>query len=212
MTLDSLADRVQTELGELGVTECHLVGHSLGGKVAITLAGRARSAADSPTGNLQLASLIVLDIAPKHYDAHHRPLLDAMRQLDLETLSSRSDADAQLRSSIPHAGTRAFLLKSLARKDDTWRWQFDLERLSEDYDELTKPPPLTEPGDSSRIIPTLFVRGTQSDYLSDEDVPLVRRYFPNAQLRAVVASHWLHAEKPAQVAELCESFVADIPA
>ena len=212
MTLDSLADHLDAQLQEQGITRCHLVGHSLGGKVAITLAGRASAQDRSAASSTTLASLIVLDIAPKHYEAHHRPLLDAMRKLDISNLESRSDADAALRNSIAHAGTRAFLLKSLSRHGDRWDWQFDLERLSRDYAHLTSPPPYREDDAARGRIPALFVRALESDYVSDDDAPLIRRYFPDAQLRAISASHWLHAEKPAQVAELCETFVAAIKA
>lgn len=209
MTLDSLADRVAEALNAAGVPHCHLLGHSLGGKVAMTLAGRQHSGGDEPTGP-RLASVTVLDIAPKHYDPHHRPLLDALHRLDLDQIKSRSEADAALRDQIPEAGTRAFLLKSLARIDDQWRWQFALDRLVEDYDALAVAPPWVEPAPDSGMPPALFVRGTDSNYLTEDDIPLVRRYFPNARLRAVKASHWLHAEKPAQVAELCEAFVNDL--
>ncbi len=175
----------------------------------MTLEGRARANSDA---RMNIASLTVLDIAPKHYAPHHRPLLQALDQLDITTLKSRSDADAALRASIPHAGTRAFLLKSLVRDGDSWRWAFALDRLVEDYDALSVPPPFVDPGNGSTQPPVLFVRGTQSDYLDDDDVPLLRRYYPRAQLQAVNAGHWLHAEKPAQIAELCEAFLGGPPA
>lgn len=204
LTLDALADRVAIELGEAGVTRCHLIGHSLGGKVAMTLASRHPSGDALPGPALE--SLTVLDIAPKHYPPHHHGILQALKALDLTTIGSRKEADAALRAGIPDAGTRAFLLKSLARDDDEWRWQFALDRLLEDYDALTLAPPLPEPAGAA-VPPALFIRGTASDYLTDNDIPLVRRYFPNAEFRAVKAGHWLHAEKPAQIAQLCESFV-----
>lgn len=210
MTLNTLADAVAFELESAGIARCHLIGHSLGGKVAMTLAGRdlARKRGQDDQLSPELESLIVLDIAPKQYPPHHRPLLDAMQSLDLAGITSRNDADAQLRTAVPHAGTRAFLLKSLARDGEHWRWQFALDQLSADYEELALAPAHIDPGDGSELPASLFVRGTASDYLVDDDVALVKHYFPQAEFRAVKAGHWLHAEKPAQIAELCEAFVA----
>lgn len=227
LTLDSLADAVARELADANIERCHLIGHSLGGKVAMTLAGRAlarqqvlapgqeqtqaqtqgQTQGQTQEASPELESLIVLDIAPKHYAPHHRPLLDAMAALDLTAINTRKEADTALRDSIPHAGTRAFLLKSLARNEDTWQWQFALDRLVADYDQLGLPPPLVEPQPGTHQAPSLFIRGTESDYLVDDDVALVKRFFAQAEFRAVKAGHWLHAEKPAQIAELCEDFL-----
>ncbi len=213
LTLDTLADAAAQELAEAGITDCHMIGHSLGGKVAMTLAGRAlapqqvgaQDPAQAPA--VTLASLTVLDIAPKRYAPHHRPLLEAMASLDLTAINTRKDADTALRESIPEAGTRAFLLKSLSRDGDSWAWQFALDQLVADYDQLALPPPQIEPSAGAVLTPSLFIRGTDSDYLVDDDIALVKRWFPQAEFRAVKAGHWLHAEKPAQIAELCEDFL-----
>jgi len=193
LTLDSLADAVARELADANIERCHLIGHSLGGKVAMTLAGRA------------LARQQVL--APGQEQTQAQTQVDAMAALDLTAINTRKEADTALRDAIAHAGTRAFLLKSLARNEDTWQWQFALDRLVADYDQLALPPPLVEPQPGTRQAPSLFIRGTESDYLVDDDVALVKRFFPDAEFRAVKAGHWLHAEKPAQIAELCEDFL-----
>ena len=121
--IDDMAAAVHAWLAREGIGRCHLLGHSLGGKVAMALAGRE----DAP----ELASLIVVDIAPRHYPPHHRPIIEAMQGLDLAALGDRRDADRQLRAGVPDAGVRAFLLKSLRREEaGGFAWRFDLEGIA----------------------------------------------------------------------------------
>lgn len=180
----------------------HLLGHSLGGKVAMVLAGLS----DGPP----LASLTVLDIAPRAYPPHHDRIIAALRGLTPAALGARRDADAALAADIPDAATRAFLLKGLeALPGGGYRWRFDLEAIARDRAHLAaEPPPGPPPGSppgSPVTVPALFLYGERSDYVDPvADAETVRARFPNARFEGVAgAGHWLHAERADLVAGAC---------
>ena len=198
----SLADAVARDLRALGEAPVHLLGHSLGGKVAMALAALE--------GAPPLASLTVLDIAPRAYPPHHARLIDALLALDLGAIGSRGEADAALADRIPAPGVRAFLLKSLERVagDDgrAFRWRFDLERIARDYPGLSAAPP----AGAARAMPALFLHGADGDYVDPaRDAAAILERFPHAAIEAVPgAGHWLHAERPDAVAEACARHLA----
>jgi pimeloyl-ACP methyl ester carboxylesterase len=174
-----------------------LMGHSMGGKVAM------RFALDHPD---RLAKLIVVDIAPRLSDmAHQNDILAGLNAVDLTTLESRQQADDALAQHIRQPGVRQFLLKNLYRLDDnSFAWRQNLasltKHIAEIGEEISSPEPFLKP--------TLFIRGGQSDYINTEDklygIPAL---FPNSQVETVVdAGHWVHAEKPEEVFGLIDAF------
>ncbi|MFK7858874.1 MAG: alpha/beta fold hydrolase [Granulosicoccus sp.] len=197
LSIEAMAQAVLDELDALGVREFHLLGHSLGGKVAMCMAGHARS------GRLQ--QLIVEDIAPKDYPPHHQEILNALESVNLQELTDRREADALLRAGIKEAGVRAFLLKSLYRHDSgRWMWRFDLRQLMKDYPLITRAPVI----DQKIAQPVLFIKGGNSDYLQASDEPAIRDVCSQPSLHIINgAGHWPHAEKPAQFARACQNFL-----
>lgn len=182
----------------LEAAQTSLLGHSMGGKVAMRLA------LDAPE---RLARLLVLDIAPRFSDMQHQDdILAGLYAVDLATLGSRQEADAALARHIPQVGVRQFLLKNLYRREDnSFAWRINLPGLAASLaaigEETTAPQPFLKP--------TLFVRGGKSNYITAEDklygIPAL---FPNSQVETVLdAGHWLHAEKPEEVFQLVRDFV-----
>ncbi|SHI31768.1 Pimeloyl-ACP methyl ester carboxylesterase [Hymenobacter daecheongensis DSM 21074] len=183
---------------QLGLPEATLLGHSMGGKVAM------RFALDHPE---RLTRLIVLDIAPRLSDMRHQDdILAGLNAVNLATLQTRQEADTALAQHIPDVGVRQFLLKNLYRKEDnSFAWRQNLAALTAQMAaigaEITGLHPFLKPA--------LFLRGGKSDYISPEDklygIPAL---FPNSQVETVVdAGHWLHAEKPEEVYGLVEAFM-----
>jgi esterase len=177
--------------------QAHIIGHSMGGKVAMQLAF------DHPH---LVQSLSVLDIAPKRYKGGHERFFRAMSSLDLSSLNSRSEANDLLAVQVPEDGIRQFLLKNLDRKKEGgFAWKFNLPLLHAAYPAIM---------DELQGVPytgsTLFVRGGQSDYITDEDWPNILSLFPNARLETIPrAGHWLHADAPSELLELLRSFLAE---
>jgi pimeloyl-ACP methyl ester carboxylesterase len=180
-----------------------LVGHSMGGKVAMQLALRHPEL---------LRALVVVDIAPVEYplqggrtddpDEETSPFaayIDAMQALDLDSLKTRGDAEDALREAVPSRMVRSFLLQSLVREglgaDGGWRWRLNLELLERDLGELRgfpEPPPgATFDG------PVLWIAGANSTYVLPEDRPAMDALFPATRLvRIKDAGHWVHSEQP----------------
>ena len=200
LSIEAMADAVLSEIARLGLREYHLLGHSLGGKVAMCVAGNPACEG--------LQSLCVVDIAPKQYKPHHQPILDALLAMDLQLISDRREADHHLLEAIPDAGVRAFLLKSLYRQDSgQLAWRFDLQQLATDYHLISRPPQI------DKIIepPTLFIKGGNSDYLSADDELIIKTVCATPTLKIIAgAGHWPHAEKPAQFTRICQEFLSNV--
>lgn len=173
-----------------------VLGHSMGGKVAMLL---AVSHSD------KVARLLVADIAPKFYPAHHHRILEGLNALDFSSISSRGQADEKLAEYITDWGVRQFLLKNLYWKTkQQLGLRINLKALSNAQEEIGEPLP------SSSIFKgkTLFLRGSKSEYIHPDDTSEILRYFPNAQVETVDnAGHWLHAENPKQFFEKSLAFL-----
>lgn len=197
LSLESMADAVLEMLESNGIKQFHLLGHSLGGKVAMSMAANPRCQG--------LQKLIVVDIAPKDYPPHHQDILEALKAIDLESIASRAAAEKLLSSTITDAGVRAFLLKSLYKKKISgFAWRFDLQQLSDDYSLIAKSPALKQLVEQ----PTLFIKGGNSDYLQATDEPIIRQAFSSPSVKVIMGTgHWPHAEKPEQFVRICEQFL-----
>nr|WP_170295046.1 alpha/beta fold hydrolase [Paracoccus aestuariivivens] len=186
-----LAEIIRAEGGQADV-----LGHSMGGKAAMMLA------LNHPD---QVRRLAVLDIAPFAYGHTQTPLIDAMEAVDLTDLKLRSEADRRLAEHIPQASVRAFLLQSLDLKSDPPRWKFNLPTLREQMPTL-----VSWPSDAPKATfdgPILVLAGAESDYVREPQVEAIRAHFPQAKIKFLAgAGHWLHADRPIEVAEAVASF------
>ena len=157
----------------------------MGGKAAMQLA--------LTQGHL-LRRLVVADIAPVAYAHDQTGHITAMRSLDLQGLSTRSEADSRLALLVEDPALRAFFLQSLDLKAEggpRWRLNFDVL-------EAEMPKIVGWPGTAGSFDgPTLFLTGALSDYLRPEHRPRIKALFPKARFAKIPqAGHWLHAEKP----------------
>jgi pimeloyl-ACP methyl ester carboxylesterase len=185
-----LADRVATLLDPEDPVA--LVGHSMGGKIAMVLALRHPEL---------VARLGVVDVSPVEYEhgGEFARFIEAMRGLDLATVERRSDADGALAEAVPSRTVRAFLLQNLRRDadGDGWCWQPNLALLGDHLDELAGWPEDRLADVAPYEGPVLWVAGRESGYVRDEYAPAMERWFPRTR-RVVVkgAGHWVHSEKP----------------
>jgi pimeloyl-ACP methyl ester carboxylesterase len=173
-----------------------LVGHSMGGKTVMQYVM-------SYPGTF--AKLVVVDIAPKFYPVHHAEIVRGLKAIDLAGITSRNEADAILSQYEPLVAVRQFLLKNLYRDSQgRFDWRLNLPVIERELhgigEELTNPRIVTEP--------TLFMRGSESPYVVDEDIPAIKRIFPNAQIETIQgAGHWVQAEKPVEFVETLLAFI-----
>lgn len=183
MTHAEMATDVCETLADRRLNRPWLLGHSLGGKVAM----RVAVAAPEP-----LAGLIVEDIAPRAYPPHHQRDLEALLSLPLRELTSRKDADARLAETVPDWAHRQFLLTHLKRTPEGWAWATPLRTLYRCQDQLRAAPL----ADAERYDgPCAFVYGGQSSFFADGDAPLVAQHFPRASLhRFANCGHNLHMD------------------
>jgi len=177
-----LAEAVERLCGGKAV----VLGHSMGGKAAMTLA---------LTRPDLLAGLIVADIAPVPHSHSHLGYIKVMQAVDLARVTRRSDADPVLAGAIPEPMLRSFLLQNLVVEDGRASWRLNLAAL-----EANMPPLLGFPTDLPEAAyegPALFLHGGASPYVPPETHPRIRALFPDAEIEALPgAGHWLHAEQP----------------
>ncbi|RYJ07448.1 MAG: alpha/beta fold hydrolase [Actinomycetales bacterium] len=188
---DAVAETVRAEFAPEG--RVHVVGHSMGGKVAMVLALRHPELVDR---------LVVVDIAPSSHSSggEFEHLLGSLAAVDLAGLSRRADADAQLKGPIPNATTRGFLLQNLRADGSTFAWQANLEVLRRDLNVIGDFPRI----DATFDRPVLWIAGERSDYILPEHHEAMRRYFPRTRHVTIKgAGHWVHSEEP-------ESFVSTL--
>lgn len=193
------AGAVADWLREHRIDEYRLLGHSMGGKVAMQMAlGEHRQG---------ITKLIVVDIAPRAYKAHHGDIFRALKDIDLAQHKDRRSVDAALKDGIESIGIRQFILKSLYRREDgRLAWRFNLEALENQYDAIAAEPEFKAPFEQ----PTLFVKGMTSDYITRDDQPAIMERFPNAEAKLIEgAGHWPHAEKPVAFLRIVEKFLTD---
>ncbi len=175
-----------------------VMGHSMGGKAAMTLA---------LTRPDLVERLIVADIAPVAYGHSQSLMIDAMRRIDPGAVDKRSDADAELAKHVSEAPVRAFLLQSLDLKER--RWRLNLDVLDDEMHRITGWP--DPPGVSDNR--ALFLTGGASDYVTPDARPAVRAHFPRARFARIPgAGHWLHAEKPREFEAAVATFLEAAPA
>lgn len=186
MDYPTMAADVLRLLDSRGIDSCAILGHSMGGKVAMELA---------LTHPARVAALVVADIAPVAYAPdRHDAVFGALRAVPLDELHSRQQADQVLARTLADPGLRQFLLTNLYRDDDRYAWRINLDVLHARRSAIAAAPPAAGVYGG----PVLFVKGSESDYIGDASSSAIRARFPAARLHIVQgAGHWLHAEKPA---------------
>ena len=197
MSYALMAEDVSRLAARLELDRVHVLGHSMGGKVAMELAVRYPDLVDK---------LIVVDIAPKTYPDHHSYILDALEAVDIDKIESRQEVDKELSRAIEFDPVRQFLLKNLGYDSTAgYSWKPNLHSIRETYSHIAGAPMTGQFSGS-----VLFIRGGKSDYISDTDFEQIRDNFPYAALVTIAnAGHWVHAEAPSEFAERVMEFLDD---
>ncbi|MBT6568305.1 MAG: alpha/beta fold hydrolase [Flavobacteriaceae bacterium] len=182
---EAMAADLQHYITEQGIEKCWVLGHSMGGKTAMSWACQHPE---------QLLGLVVADIAPKHYPPHHQAILKGLDSLDFSVLNTRKAVDEALAHYVPDWGFRQFLLKNVY-------WvtpgQLGLRVNIEVLKNAGAAVGEALPADFRCDRPTLFLKGARSEYILNEDQLLLEHHFSNSRLETIPdAGHFLHAENP----------------
>lgn len=198
MSYEEMAEDILEFLDKEWIHQAWLLGHSMGGKVAMRLA------LDHPH---RFSRLMVVDIAPKAYPGGHEQIFEALQSIDLRQLEDRTAAQHQLEQTIPDKGVIQFLLKNLHReKDGTFQWKMNLKVIVEAYPSILAGITATHP----YAAPACFVRGGNSRYILDSDFEEIKTLFPASEVATIPQSgHWVHAEQPKLFSEAVYSFFTE---
>ena len=183
MSYPTLAQDIIDLLDHLEIKQTAVLGHSMGGKIAMQLA------LDFPE---RISKLIVADIAPVNYPPHHLPIIEGLKSIDLNQVKKRSDADKQLAHAVPETSVRQFLLRNLALENGQFTFKCNLDFISHCYSQLMA----GYTGSAQFVKPTLFIKGGNSDYIQLAHKEIIEKILPRSKIKIIQgAGHWLHAEK-----------------
>lgn len=196
MGYDAMAEDVIALLDRLDIPRAHLLGHSMGGKVVISLARLAPA---------RVASLIVADIAPRAYGHDHDSVFAALRRVEAGRPANRREADELLAEHVSERAVRLFLATNLDRGEaGGLQLRLGLDEIQDDYETIMGPPA----GEGAFDGATLVLRGAHSRYVTDAMLPELHEVLPRAEVVTLEAGHWLHAEQPEAFREAVEQFLA----
>ncbi len=181
---------------ENNLKKINLIGHSMGGKVAMLMATSYPDLVEK---------LIVADIGPKFYPSHHQDILTGLNAVDFSIKPTRNDVEETLKNYIPDFGTRQFLMKSLYWQEPAQlAFRFNLSVFNKKIEEIGTALPANLVFEK----PTLFIRGGNSNYILDSDFETIKKHFPSSSIKTIPnVGHWLHAENPVMFYELASSFL-----
>lgn len=184
-TYDAMVQDILEYCKENNLEKVSIIGHSMGGKVAMFFATKYPEMVDK---------LIVADIGPKYYRPHHQDIMAGLNAIDFSEKPDRSQVEEILKQHIPDFGTRQFLMKSLHWVEPgQLGFRFNLLVFNEKIDNIGQ----ALPENAIFEKPTLFLKGGNSNYIREDDLELIKHHFPNSEIKTIAnAGHWLHAENP----------------
>ncbi|MGJ8694351.1 MAG: alpha/beta fold hydrolase [Thalassotalea sp.] len=183
-------------MDHLKIETAHILGHSMGGKIAMQMA------IDYPN---KVNKLMIADIAPVQYPAHHEKIITGLLSLNFAELENRKSADLQLSHYVDDVGVRQFLLRNLALDDNKQLYfKCNIDNISKGYPQIMQ----AIATDKTFIGPTLFIKGGKSDYITAKHSDIIKQLFPNSRAKIIQgAGHWLHAEKSIAFNKIIDDFL-----
>jgi len=216
MSYGELAHDVVHLLDHLAIDNTAILGHSMGGKIAMQVALEYGE---------RITKLIVADIAPVTYPNHHQQIIEGLKAIDLTKVKNRKDADNQLAAYVDNVGVRQFLLRNLSKnnsknnskkdskkvnpqeninKQIQFQFKCNLEFISNCYPQIMQ----GYQGERSFNGETLFIKGANSDYINQQHRDIIIKLFPNSKAKIITgAGHWLHAEKSVAFNKIVNDFL-----
>ena len=191
-----MAEDLLELLSDEKISTADIIGHSMGGKAAMFFSVAYPERAEK---------IVVVDIAPRYYPVLHDSVLSALQKINLENVTSRKEAEAQLSALLNNDETTIqFLLKNLYWKEETkFAWRFNLDSISKNIESVGEVLPVDKQFDK----PALFIRGEKSNYVTVQDEPQIKKQFPEAEIKTIAAGHWVHSENPKEFMNVTLEFL-----
>ena len=179
---ESMANDVIETMDFLSLSQFHVIGHSMGGKVAMHLAQSYPE---------RILKTVVVDMGVKAYPMHHQDLIEAIKAVPIDTITARSQVNTFLSNRIPEEGVRQFLLKNLYWIErGKLAWRMNIAVLEANMPLILDALPETEV-----LGPTLFIKGANSSYILEEDFEAIENIFLDSEIQSITdAGHWVHAD------------------
>jgi len=197
MNYQLMAEDLQIFIESQGVDRIRVIGHSMGGKVAMQM---ALSYPDL------VSHLIVLDITPKRYTSGHDQIFTALRSLSPENYTTRSEIQRDLNGKLKDPTMASFLSKNIRRDPNgRFHWKMNLEGIFDSMSAILEAPKMVE---GPYFGPTVFFKGANSDYVLPGDQIEISRMFPHATIEVISnAGHWLHVDASDLLHQKIEHFL-----
>ncbi|SET75128.1 alpha/beta fold hydrolase [Thalassotalea agarivorans] len=195
MSYEEMSQDVLDTLDHLNIDSTDVLGHSMGGKIAMHLALHHGE---------RIKKLVVADIAPVQYPPHHERIIAGLKMLEASTIESRKQADQRLAEYVEEAGVRQFLLRNLKTDNDQMSFKCDVTKIADGYGQIMKGI------DSANAFEgkTLFVIGGDSDYVTPAHQSHINALFSDVRAKIIQGTgHWLHAEKPTAFNKVVSHFL-----
>lgn len=180
-----MSEDLLTLMDDEQIEKADIIGHSMGAKTGMWFAC---------THPERISKFIASDMAPRYYAPHHETVLAAIHSVNLQSMTSRKDAEARMREILHDESTLQFLLKNLYWKEESkLAWRFNLDAIEKNISKTGEALPDAYHFDG----PTLFLRGEKSGYITASDEADIKKHFPDSKIETVKgAGHWIHAENP----------------
>lgn len=196
MDYPSMAQDIQRFLEQHQLNKVHLMGHSMGGKIAMCFAKQSAQ---------QVEKLVVADISPVSYQHSFERTITALKQLPLTEITNRKQAEQWLATDIEDLNYRQFLLQNLAFVDGSYSWRINLDIFQKNAHYIIGFP--ESAGHATYPKPVLFLAGENSGYINRD---AIFKYFPLAEIQEIPgAGHWLHVDAPQLFCHAIEQWLAD---
>lgn len=191
-----MADDLNDFMEQQNLSSANIIGHSMGGKVAMQFALSYQKKVDK---------LIVVDIAPREYTRGHDDVFAAIKNIELGQIQTRKEAEEKMFPYLTDLSTRQFILKNLERSEEgNYHWKFNFETLYREYENM-----LVEINSVQTFNgKTLFIKGSNSNYIQEKDRNDIEKIFPNVIIKSIEKSgHWVHADNPKEFFETVINFL-----
>lgn len=195
MSYKELTQDIMNIMQHLSIDTAHFLGHSMGGKIAMSCALAFPE---------KINKLIIADISPIEYPAHHTHIINGLKSLDLSIANNRKDVDIQLSQYVEEVGVRQFLLRNLYTINNTLAFRCNVNFIGNCYEQIMVGLENTVSFDGD----TLFIKGEKSNYILPEHKAHIAQLFSRSKAKIIQgAGHWLHAEKTSMFNKIVQNFL-----